>query len=343
MIRLRSVEAGDVGGILDLLTRAGDTLKGLSTLRPYPDLIERRVEKGVESFSASVDEPDEEAYFFVLEDVGSNVIVGTGAVYAAVGKSEAFYSYRIGTRVFSSRELGVYKQVPTLFLTNDYTAKSEIGSLFLDEQYRRAQGGRLTSLSRMMFIAEYPERFTETIFAEMRGFQLPDGTSPFWEGIGRHFFGMPFPEADDLSARGNKLFIAELMPVLPIYVTLLPGDVQAAIGRVHPETEAARRLLESEGFRYAKYVDIFDGGPTLEAEKRRLRAVVESQVAVARIGLPPDRAAALIVTNRRSAQFRSVVVDSRLIEGEVSMSSEAAEALEIVDGDSVRTLPLRPS
>ena len=342
MIRFRPGHLGDLDGVLKLLTEAGDSLKGLSTLRPYPDLIEGRLAKGVESFAADVVEPGEEVYFFVLEDMDPGTIIGTGAIYASVGKPEAFYSYRIGTRVFTSRELGVFKQVPTLFLTNDYTGKSEIGSLFLDNNYRRNNGGRLTSISRLLFIAEHPERFTDTIFAEMRGFQLPDGTSPFWEGIGRHFFGMPFPEADDISARGNKTFIAELMPVLPIYVTLLPYAVQDAIGRVHPETEAALRLLQSEGFNHGGYIDIFDGGPTLEVEKRRLRAVTDSVLATVVVAESTGGDIPYLVANRGVANFVSVVEETTVRDGAVTVRPEVADALEISAGDQVRCLPVRP-
>nr|WP_265331589.1 arginine N-succinyltransferase [Yersinia enterocolitica] len=36
------------------------------------------------------------------------------------------------------------------------------------------------------------------------------------------------------------------------------------IGQVHPHTAPARAVLETEGLQYQGYVDIFDGGPTLE-------------------------------------------------------------------------------
>ena len=38
------------------------------------------------------------------------------------------------------------------------------------------------------------------------------------------------------------------------------------IGKVHPQTAPARTVLEKEGFRYLNYIDIFDGGPTLECD-----------------------------------------------------------------------------
>ncbi|PSC85821.1 arginine N-succinyltransferase, partial [Klebsiella pneumoniae] len=32
-------------------------------------------------------------------------------------------------------------------------------------------------------------------------------------------------------------------------------------------------VLEKEGFRYLNYIDIFDGGPTLECDIDRVRAI----------------------------------------------------------------------
>ncbi len=338
---IRAVTPADVGGIMDLLVAAGDEINGMSSLRPYSDLIEARVERGVASFTSDVSEPGEEVYFFVLEDQHTGAIAGTGAVYAAVGLSEAFYSYRVSTRVFSSRELGVHNLVPTLFLTNDYTGKSEIGSLYVGAAHRGDHAGRLTSLSRLVFIAEHRKRFTDTVFAEMRGFQLPDGTSPFWEGIGRHFFSIPFPAADDMSARGNKLFIAELMPSLPIYVPLLPYSVQDAIGKVHTDTQPALRLLEREGFRYAGYIDIFDGGPTVEIATDDIRAVRDSVVASVRVG-DVTGGTEWIVATRQLMDFRAAVASVRIDDDEVTVDAPTADRLQVTDGDTLRCLPLRP-
>jgi len=50
------------------------------------------------------------------------------------------------------------------------------------------------------------------------------------------------------------------------------------IGEVHPQTVPARRVLESEGLNYQGYIDIFDGGATLEAEIDKMRAVKHSRL-----------------------------------------------------------------
>ena len=218
--------------------------------------------------------PGEESYLFVLDHQGD--VWGMSGIIAAVGLTEPFWSYRVGSLVNSSRELGIYKSHPILFLTNDYTGTAELCSLFLDPSHRGANAGRLLSLGRMLFLAEHPDRFAERVIAEMRGVIDENGRSPLWRGLGIHFFDLPFGEADDIFGRGNKQFIAELMPQHPVYIDLLPKKAQAVIGQVHERTRPALRMLESEGLRYEGYVDIFDGGPTVAAPVDALRTVAES-------------------------------------------------------------------
>ena len=98
----------------------------------------------------------------------------------------------------------------------------------------------------------------------------------FWEALGRHFFAVDFTEADQQTTV-NKAFIAELMPRHPIYTNLLPDEARNVIGVTHESTTPARHLLESEGFHYTGYVDIFDGGPLLETRVKDLRIVHDSR------------------------------------------------------------------
>jgi arginine N-succinyltransferase len=144
--------------------------------------------------------------------------------------------------------------------------------------------GKWLSKSRFLFIAQFQQLFTEKIIAEMRGYQLDDGTSPFYEGLGRHFFKMDFNHVDGLTAIGKKSFIAELMPRQPLYVDYLPEDAREVIGQVHRSTLPARKLLEQEGMHYEGYVDIFDAGPVLQGRVSELRAVRDSVLTVAEEG-----------------------------------------------------------
>ena len=119
-------------------------------------------------------------------------VVGISAIEAAVGLDEPWYNYHVGTQVHASRKLGVYTAAPTLFLANDHTGNSELCSLFLDHGFRQAKNGPLLAKSRLLFIAEFAERFAPKVIAELRGRLDADGRSPFWEGLGRHFFAMEY-------------------------------------------------------------------------------------------------------------------------------------------------------
>lgn len=109
-------------------------------------------------------------------------------------------------------------------------------------------------------------------------------------------FNIEFTKADYLSGVGQKAFIAELMPRHPLYVDMLPDDAKAAIGIVHPNTRPAYNLLLEEGLRYKGYIDIFDGGATLQADIENLRAIKESQSVTVQIEQPQNIAVGMSLT-----------------------------------------------
>jgi arginine N-succinyltransferase len=175
-----------------------------------------------------------------------------------------------------------------------------------------------------------------------------DGRSPFWEGLGRHFFAMEYTTADYLTGIGQKSFIAELMPRHPVYVSLLPESARAAIGEVHDDTRAARTMLEQEGFRYEGYVDIFDAGPTVECFRDNVHAVRQSQVLEVAQGerdpvpdnLPDD--IPWLVTNRRFEDFRAIIAAAPPRIDRFPLFPYAAKVLALAEGDRVRAVPLAP-
>jgi arginine N-succinyltransferase len=160
---------------------------------------------------------------------------------------------------------------------NDFTGNSEVGSLFVRPEHRAAGIGRMVAQSRYLLMASAPHRFREHVVSELRGVFSPEGASPFWEAVGRHFFRMDFAEADRLSATTDNQFILDLTPQHPIYVDLLPEAARAVIGRCHKDGEGARKLLEWEGFSFSNVIDIFDGGPLMSARRDHLRTLRESK------------------------------------------------------------------
>ena len=344
MFYVRPIERDDLPAILALSESTGT---GLTTLPVNADRLASRIERSVTSFAGHADKA-QECYVFALVDDAADKIVGIAAIEAAVGLAEPWYNYHVGTQVHASRELGVYTAAPTLFLTNDHTGHSELCSLFLDARYRHGRNGPLLSKARLLFIAEFAQRFGSKVIAEIRGQLDAEGKSPFWEGLGRHFFAMEYSRADYLTGIGQKAFIAELMPRLPVYTALLPPEARAVISEVHVASQPARTMLESEGFRYESYIDIFDAGPTLECFRDNIHAVRQSQVLPVKVGEEDPVPDSLthdvlwLVMNRRFSGFRALLCPAPPRNGRFPLLPHAAAALGVKDDDSVRVVPLAP-
>jgi len=334
---IRPAEMADLERIEALVAQVR---AGLTSLTVDRDTLREKISSSSKSLAEDTREPANEDYFFVLADDDLGEIAGMCALKAAVGLQDAFYSYRIGTVVHASKELEVHRVHPALYLSNDYTGCTELTSLFLGPAHRGKGLGTLLSKSRLLFIAEMPQRFAEKVIAEIRGISDDRGRSPFWDGLGRHFFSMDFPTADHLVGSGNKSFIAELMPKHPIYVVFLPEEAQEAIGEPHPNSRRAMELLEDEGFHYENYVDIFDGGPTVECRRDEIRAVRTSKRRSVEIGsVESENATRCLLANTRARDFRCSVADVVLREAdEVVLSAETAREMRIRPGERVRVL-----
>lgn len=338
MLVVRAIKPDDLDPLLAMAAQVGS---GMTTLKPDRKLLGDRVEVACASFAETI-APEKRDYMFVMEDTSKGCMAGVCAIKGAVGLDEPFYNYRIGTLVHSSRELKVFTRMETLYLSNDLTGNSELCSLFLHPDYRSGSNGKLLSKSRFLFIAQFPHLFTEKIIAEMRGYQTPQGVSPFYEALGRHFFKMEFDACDELTAKGKKSFIAELMPRQPIYVSYLPDDAQESVGKVHTNTAPARRLLEQEGMYYDGFVDIFDAGPVLQARVRELRAMRESALSVidANPTVVPIGGEPVLVSNTDMRNFRVIVTPASPDHGRIALSDADQELLACQSGDAVRTLSL---
>jgi arginine N-succinyltransferase len=352
MFYIRPIARDDVASVLALSERTGT---GLTTLPANRERLASRIERSLASFAGTAERADA-CYMFVLVDgLSGNAtgdperIVGISAIEAAVGLTEPFYNFHVGTLVHASRALDVYTVAPTLFLANDHTGHTELCSLFLDQGFRHGKNGVLLAKSRLLFIAEFAQLFSPKIIAELRGRLTPDGKSPFWEGLGRHFFAMEYSTADYLTGIGQKSFIAELMPKHPVYVNLLPADARDAIGVVHTDTVPARTMLEQEGFRYEGYVDIFDAGPTVECFRDDIHAVRQSQVLPVTLEEDDPVPDSLtddvlwLVANRSLQDFRVLVVAAPVRADRFPLKPYAATTLGVADGDTVRAVPLSPA
>jgi len=341
MVMVRSIRRDDLAALMALV---GETGVGLTTLPNNEGLLRGRIEASLASFAGTAEKADEQ-WVFVMEDIAAARLVGICAIAGAVGLREPWYSYRVGTVVHASRELGIFTRTPTLFLSNDHTGASELCSLFLAPDYRVGRNGALLSKSRFMFMAEFSDRFSRKVIAELRGVSDSAGRSPFWESLGRHFFSMDFAEADYLTGIGKKSFVAELMPKHPLYSSFLSKEAQAVIGETHELTRPARRLLEQEGFRYEGHVDIFDAGPALESNLEDIDAIKKSssQVVQALSVVAEASSAVMLISNARMSDFRVGLGRCIVTSDGVTLDPDVAQALDITVGDAVRLVALRPA
>ena len=341
MVIVRPVSMEDLSALAELAGLAG---VGLTTLPKDGTLLRKRIERSESSFQKFVDRPGGESYLFVMEDTSARRVIGACGIVSKVGGFEPFYGYRIETQLFESNVIGVHKEVPILKLHEEHDGPAEIGSLFLHPDWRHGGNGRLLQLVRFLFMAEHPGLFEATVLSEIRGVLDERGHSPFWDALGRHFFGIDFAEADRLSVV-NKKFIAELMPDHPIYIPLLPADAQAVIGRPHRDSERAVKNLEGEGFRFANMVDIFDAGPVVSCPRDEIRTVRESRRSVvAEIGdVGGDAAEYMIGTTTEKFRACKAAAEFSGRAGGVRIGADVAAALELKVGDPVRVVEFSPA
>lgn len=336
MIIVRPIQASDYEALYQCAVESGF---GFTSLPVDEQLLQSRIEKAERSFhKKEVLTPGDEGYLFVMEDLKSQEILGVSAIEASVGLNDAFWHYRLGKEVHYSAKHEVHNVLDTLTLCNDYTGYSELCTLFLREPYRVNRNGRVLSKFRMLFLAQFRNRFAKNILAEMRGVSDQNGKSPFWSWLQKNFFQMEFSEVDYLTGIGDKSFIYELMPRHPIYLCLLDKAAREAVGQVHENTTPALNLLKSEGFAFRGYVDIFDAGPTVEGRVKNLKSVRASELRVVHIGrVSPSET--VLVCNLELANFRAMQADVDLNDEFVTLSQEVADALQIKAGDRVRVTP----
>jgi len=345
MIIVRPIQASDYDALYQIAVDSGH---GFTSLPVNEDLLRNKINHSEDSFKTSPQQPGDQGYLFVMEDTESGEIVGTSGIEAAVGLDSPFYHYHLGKVVHSSSELKVHNSVETLTLCNDYTGVSEICTLFLKEKARVNSNGRFLSRFRFLFIAEHEQRFSDTIIAEMRGVSNTKGKSPFWQWLEEHFFSIDFPTADYLTGTGNKVFIAELMPKYPIYVSLLSKQAQEVINKVHQATEPALRLLESEGFCRSGYVDIFDAGPTISAQKQHIKTINQSRQLKVRISdektnTDNDSSSMqqkYIICNSKIEEFRALQASLTICDNDryAIIPQTLAKHLLVNEGDTLRVI-----
>lgn len=338
MFVVRPVELADVGA---LETLAALPMPGVHTLPRTREKLTASVERSIASFGAHVDIPSEESYMFVLEDAGSGEIVGTAAIHASAGSNGTYFAFRNDVIQQVSRDLNISHSVHALTLCSELTAYSQLSGFYVRQRDNAGTEAALLSRARLLFAVLAPHRFGDRFFVPLAGVTDSEGQSPFWNALGRKFFKMDFLDAERVTGgTRNRTLIVELMPHYPVYVPLLPGDAQAAMGQIHPSGQLAFNLLAEEGFESDEYIDIFDGGPILLAHKNALRtfagAMMRRVASCEEPAVAPDTLVHYAVASSEN-HFRAVTVTCPPADtGEtICLPPDTQRALKVEPGESV--------
>lgn len=340
MLVVRPARTADLPALERL---AGSATPSLTNLPAHRDRLEERITRSQRVFNRAVDFPGDEHYTFVLEDLEREEVVGTATIRAQAGATDAYYTYRQETLIHASQQLNVRREVQTLALSHEVSEATLLCALWLDSRYHGTSAESLLRRARLMFIAQYPERFAETLAVAFPGYLDADGDSPFWHSVGRHFFVRSYQEMNHIAGVRSKSFVAEVMPQFPLYLSLLTPQARAAIGREHPAHEVALEEMLAEGFVRSRHVDIFDAGPVIKAERGRLESVRQAAWHPVRIRpahVLPDAEPAM-VANQKLGDFRCVVARYALSPtGQLMLSAQHAEVLGVEEGRAVLVAPL---
>ena len=336
---LRPCEADD----LPALERfAAASPVGITTLPNNRAALSDRLQRSIHAF-ATEDASGEEIYLFALEDMRNGKVIGISGIAARAGFSDRFYSFRNEFVVHRSKVLGVTNRIHTLHLCHDLTDVTLLISFHIDAAYAKTLAPQLLSRARLLFIAQHAERFADRVAAESAGIADDAGRCPLWDAVGRRFFGMDYPAVERLTGGRSKSFIADLMPPSPVYVPLLPEEAQWAIGQLHPVAELPFSILLDEGFDTDTYLDIFDGGPTVQERLAMLKSVSRARVLRAKLtqqSLPTQRWQLVINSSRQ--RFRAVLANADVQSGELAIDQSTLAALQINPGENIRVASLDP-
>lgn len=331
MYVIRPINFSDLDALVACAYR---TRIGITNLPKNRKRLLQTIFDSEKAFSISNNKLTFDLYFFVLEDTKDSSVIGVCGIFSK--KPGPIFYYR--EEYVSPAEN--FKYIPSkmrILRTVSYDeGPSEICALYLQPEIRHEGLGKLLSFSRFLFVASFPERFTDVISANMRGKLDQNDSSPFWTGLGYHFLNIDFGIL--MRLRDDSFEItSSMLPQYPIYPSILRHDAEDCIGHVDRHTLPALKMLQSQGFKYTDEIDVFDGGPIISASKNQIPLIKNSHLAyvksVADALVMPCK---VLITNGQ-LNFRCCMGEVSIVnENEVNIDTELAKALDVKIGQSVR-------
>lgn len=206
-------------------------------------------------------------YLFVLEDIKTKGVIGTGQLRAQkTHDKRANYTFQILQEKKYSQSLSVSVNHKKLKLIENWEPLTELGGLVVKESYQGSPHklGKLLSFARLFYISQFFQRFNEKLYVE-----IAPKSQAMWKSLSGKFIPLTYQEAD-LKSKKNQEFFSALLPKEDIYLALLSKQAQEDIAQVPIKSLPAMKLLEKMGFIYRDEVDPFDGGVCLRGRIQHL-------------------------------------------------------------------------
>jgi arginine N-succinyltransferase len=307
------------------------------------DLLKEKIRLSVDSFNGHIQDKFEREYIFVLVDQKSSRVIGTSMIIARHGSPDIPHMY------FELKEKQKYSETihagfihKVLSLKFDSDGPTEIGGLVIDPSYRghKLKLGRILSFCRFSFMKMKRRWFKDRVLSELMPPLSESGESLLWEALGRRFTNLSYQDADLLS-RKNKEFITSLFPKGDIYTVLLSGEARDAIGKVGPDTEPVKHMLEKIGFKWREHIDPFDGGPHYWADTDKITLVNQTKKYHAhREPLKSRTGDRAMVSIFKDGEYRCMQSPFEVTRGRVQLPKTVLELLELTGGEEVFLLPM---
>lgn len=317
---IRQVRMSDAPALLALIKKSSG---GLSSLQPRLAFLRDYIATSEASFAGKKDINEPHKYLMVMMD--GHRLIGCAAVKTQIGADSPFINFDL-----KGDGLDQYLEASSRF-----DGVTEVGSLFLDPDYRASGLGRYLAKARYLLIASEPWRFGETIIAELRGDCGAHG-SPLYDHLFKDRLEMEFLEADTEFYDRHPDALGDIVPIGKIPVSGLPLSVQASIGQPHPSGAGAMRLLQTEGFIFSGTIDLFDAGPIMSVYRDTIRTIMNSQID----RLMPSPAAksgvATLISAGDVADFRAVVTVGQASDNGLLVSPQAMACLDVDTGHDAR-------
>ena len=266
-------------------------------------------------------------------------LLGSLRLRQAVGMALPRVWYHVGCTVHAASELNLFHRQRTLMLGHDHTGASELADIAWarDDVSLSDQAATLHLLvqTALLFLGSSRSRYAERLIAELPGPRDGSGQSPFWQGLGRHFFSGDPQAAAHAHGAAWRTHVSALLPRQPVYTSFLPASAQAAIAQVHPDALLLRDVLEQAGLRYSHHVNVEDAGPVLEAPTDDLATVGRARRWTLAESPGEGSLACIVMANTADGAWRATRLRAQPRGGTLAVAPDALQVLGVAPGAQV--------